>query len=155
MLSVDDVMAAKPCWSRWRVEAVFDGRERLGLDDLLKLNIHIMDKVWVLCKFSKWHQDKLIEEANKLLATELQILTSLQDDLHREIHQVIAKCISEWLTDWICNDRYVSVDWRVSFIKNLANGQYYNVVTTLAHYHNPGNPFEWMRSFIGVSDVDS
>ena len=47
-LTVDEVMALKPCYSRERVEELWAGRESLGLDEIAALDIPRADRLWCL-----------------------------------------------------------------------------------------------------------
>ena len=47
-LTVDEVMALKPCYSRERVEELWAGRDSLGLDEIAALDIPRADRLWCL-----------------------------------------------------------------------------------------------------------
>jgi hypothetical protein len=47
-LNVDQIMDLDPCYSRAKVEAVFNGRESLTLAEILTADIPPEDRIWVL-----------------------------------------------------------------------------------------------------------
>ena len=47
-LTVDEVMALSPCYTRERVEELWTGRDSLGLDEIAALDIPLSDRLWCL-----------------------------------------------------------------------------------------------------------
>jgi predicted kinase len=47
-LTINDIMDLKPCYSRAKVESVFNGRESLTLAEILAADIPPEDRIWVL-----------------------------------------------------------------------------------------------------------
>jgi hypothetical protein len=50
MITFEQVMAWKPCYSQERIEELFAGREVLTLEDIFNLDISVEHKLWVLLR---------------------------------------------------------------------------------------------------------
>jgi hypothetical protein len=50
MITIDQVMAWKPCYSQEQVEELFAGRDFLTIEDIYALDISAKDRFWVLLR---------------------------------------------------------------------------------------------------------